>query len=78
MEFANSKMGDPPGRLTNCHGLASSAASDWLKGGNGLGLSSAAGGWMVRVVGPWREAVAPGDVEVSPIWSSTHALLGTW
>lgn len=21
MEFANSKAGDPPGRLTNCHGL---------------------------------------------------------
>lgn len=42
---------------------------------NGLGLWSAAGWVMVRVVGPWREALALGGWTISSMWHSTASLV---
>jgi hypothetical protein len=56
MEFPNSKVGDPPGPLTNCHGPDPRRAADWPGHGNGLGLIE--GPWGAVRVSGWAVATS--------------------
>ena len=56
MEFPNSKAGDPPGPLTNCHGPDPRRAADWLGHENGLGLIE--GRWGAVRVSGWAVAAS--------------------